>query len=141
MSQPPLAPDPSLVLHFSLPTDGTPDEQYQRVMELVQVLQGMAHTIRPPVFPITPEVQQPFSIFQAHPTALLPRPSPQLLTTPAMGATSVPSTQTPLSTQYPPLVSGGHPLRLARAQYAQSPLLGTIPVQQLLLPHFAPYTA
>ena len=58
-----------------------------------------------------------------------------------MGATSVPSAQTLLSTQYPPLAYGGHPLGLAGAQYAQNPLPGTIPVQQLLLPHFAPYTA
>ena len=38
VSQPPLATDPSPVLHFSLPTDGTPDEQYQCVIELVQAL-------------------------------------------------------------------------------------------------------
>ena len=82
VSQPLLASDPSPVLHFSLPIDGTPDEQYQNMMEMAQTLQGMALSIRPPVFPVTPEVQQPFSVFQAHPTAPSARPSPQLLTTP-----------------------------------------------------------
>ena len=108
VSQPLLAFGPSPVLYFGLPTDGTPDEQYQHVMELVQALQGMALTIRPLVIPTTPEIpQQPFSVFQAHSTAPPPRPSPQLLTTPVMGATSVPSAQTPLSAQFPPLVYGG----------------------------------
>ena len=63
VSQPLLAFDPSPVLHFSLPTDGTPDEQYQNIMEMAQTLQGMALSIRPPVFPVTLEVQQPFSVF------------------------------------------------------------------------------
>ena len=56
VSQPLLASGPSPVLHFSLPTDGTPDKQYQHMMEMAQTLQGMALSIRPPVFPITPEV-------------------------------------------------------------------------------------
>ena len=38
VSQPLLVPDASPVLHFNLPTDGTLDEQYQRVLELVQAL-------------------------------------------------------------------------------------------------------
>ena len=85
-------------------------------MELSQTLQGMALSIRPLVVPTTPEVtQQSILLYQAHPTAPPPQPSPQLLTTPAMGVTSVPSAQTLLSTQYPPLVSGGHPLGLAGA--------------------------
>ena len=38
MSQPLLTSGPSRILHFSLPTDGTPDEQYQNMMEMAQTL-------------------------------------------------------------------------------------------------------
>ena len=52
----PLASIPSLTLHFSLPTDGTPDAQYQNLLELAQTLQGMALSIHPSVIPTAPEV-------------------------------------------------------------------------------------
>ena len=58
MSQPLLASGPSLTLHFSLPTDKTPDVQFQHLLELGQTLQGMALFIRPSVVPATPEVPQ-----------------------------------------------------------------------------------
>ena len=77
MSQPLLASDPSQILHFSLPTNVIPDEQYQNMMEMAQTLQGMALSIRPLVVPTTPEFpQQSISLFQAHPTAPPPQPSP-----------------------------------------------------------------
>ena len=69
VSQPPVVSDSSPILHFSLPTDGTPDEQYQCMMKMAQALQGMALSVRPSVFPVAPEIQQPFSVFQAHPTS------------------------------------------------------------------------
>ena len=47
---------PSPVLHFSVPTDGSPELQYQHLMETVHTLQGMALSVRPPCIPAAPEV-------------------------------------------------------------------------------------
>ena len=44
----PLGSDPSPALHFSIPTNGPPDVQYQRLKELAQVFHGMALSARPP---------------------------------------------------------------------------------------------
>ena len=54
----PLRSDPSPALHFSIPTDGPPEVQYQCLMELAQVFQGMALFARPPLAPFAFEVPQ-----------------------------------------------------------------------------------
>ena len=77
VSQPPFVSGPFLILLFGLLTDGTPDMQFQQLMELAQTLQGLALSIHPLVVPVTPEVPwQPVSVFQTHSAAPPPQPSP-----------------------------------------------------------------
>ena len=59
----------------------------------------------------------PALVFQAYPIAPPPLSSPQLLTTPVMGVTSLPPALTPLTAQHYTPSSGGQPLGLAGAQY------------------------
>ena len=73
----PLGSDPSLALHFNIPTDRPPEVQYQRLMELAQAFQFMALSARPPLAPSAPEVPlHPPPAFHAFHTAPLPRLSP-----------------------------------------------------------------
>ena len=53
---PPLRSGPMLVLHFSIPTDGAPEAQYQCLMELAQIFQSKALSARPSSAPSAPEV-------------------------------------------------------------------------------------
>ena len=83
----PFESGPPPVLRLSIPIDGSPDAQYQHLMETAQTLQGMALSVRPSCIPTAPEVPlQPTPIY----TALPPRPSPQLLTASVMGAQLLP---------------------------------------------------
>ena len=83
---------------------------------------------------------QPTIALQAHYTILLPSPSSHLFTATAIRAPYLP----PAYAQYYPLHTtpspGAWSLGLVRAQHPLSPLPGTVPVQQLLLPHSTPYT-
>ena len=91
---------------------------------------------------LTPEVPvQPNLALQPHPTALPPLPSPQLLTASMMGVPFLPPVLTQYFAQHATPSPGGQSLGLARAQHPLSPLPEIAPVQQLLLPHTAPYTA
>ena len=84
---PPLGFGPLPVLHFNIPTNEAPEAQYQRLMELAQIFQGMALSARPSSAPSAPEVPlHPAPALQAFPAALPPRPSPQLLSAPVIGA-------------------------------------------------------
>ena len=99
----------------------------------------MALSIHPFVIPAAPEVPlQPTPAFQAHSTAPPPRPSPQLLSAPAMGAQPLPSAFTPLTAQHMTPPPCGQPLGPVGAQYPSSPLPDTVLVQQLLLLHSTP---
>ena len=48
----PFGSGPPLALHLSIPTDGSPDVQYQHLMETIQRLQGMALSDRPSFIPV-----------------------------------------------------------------------------------------
>ena len=88
----------------------------------------MALSVRPSLFPATPEVPlQPAPAFQAFPTAPPPRPSPQLLTALAMGAQLPPPAFTPLTAQHITPPPGGQSFELVGAQYPVGPLPGTAP--------------
>ena len=87
----PLESGPLPVRQLSIPTDGSPEVQYQHVMETAQRLQGMALSVCPSCIPAAPKV--PLQPALAHST-LPPRPLPQLLTAPAMGAQFLPPTST-----------------------------------------------
>ena len=135
-------PSVAYPLHPSLSVEESPALQAQYLMALMQKLQGMALSLHPSVAPATPKVPlQPASMFQAHPTAPPPLPSPQHLTTSVLGVTSLPPAQTLYNAQHFTPAPGGQPLGLTRAHYPLSPLPSTIPVQQSLLPHSAPIIA
>ena len=126
----PLEADPRPVLQLSVPTNGSPELQYQHLMETTHTLQGIALSVRPSCIPTDPEVPlQPTPIY----TALPPRPSPQLLTASAMGAWLPP----PASAQHYALhgtpFPGDQSFGLVGAQYPTGSLPGTAPAQQLLL--------
>ena len=63
---PPVAPVPLQALQFSIPTEGTPEAQYQHLLGLVQHLQDMALSLCPLMALEAPFVP-PFQ-FQAFPT-------------------------------------------------------------------------
>ena len=52
----PFGSSPLQVLHLSIPTNETPDEQYQHMIETAQWLQGMALSVCPSFIPAGPEV-------------------------------------------------------------------------------------
>ena len=104
----PLASGPSPALQFSIPTNGTPEMQYQHLLGLAQHLLGLALSVCPPVILEVP--LQPFLQFQSFSTAPLPLPLPQLLTTPTMGASSLPPVHQLHTTQHFTPSSGGQPL-------------------------------
>ena len=90
---------------------------------------------------LTPEISMQSSVvLQAHHTAFPTLPSPQLLTAFTMGVPYRPLAPTQHFAQYATPSLGGQFLELAGAQHLLSPLPGTVPVQQLLLPHAAQYT-
>ena len=112
----PLASGPSPTLHLSIPTDGTPNVQYQRLMELAKALQGMPLSVRPSVIPAAPEVPlQPTPVHHAFPSALPPGPSPQLLIAPTMGAWFPPPTSAQHYAQHAPPSPGGQSFGLVGA--------------------------
>ena len=101
----PLGSGPSPTLHLSIPTDGTPEEQYQYLMETALRLQGMALSVRPSFILAGPGVPvQPAPAYHAFSSTLLPRPLSQLLTVSVVGA------------RIPPLASAQH-----YAQHAPPP--------------------
>ena len=129
----PLGSGPPPALHFSVPTKGTLEEQYQHLMETTQRLQGMALSVCPSSIPTGLEILvRPAPAYHAFATAPSPRPSSQLLTVPTMGARFPPPTaqHTALHTPPPP---GGLSFGLVGAQYPTGLLSGTPPVQQLML--------
>ena len=72
----PFGSGPLPTLHLSIPTDGTPDEQYQHMMETAQRLQGMALSVCPSFILAAPEVPlQPAPAHHTFPSALPPGPS------------------------------------------------------------------
>ena len=98
----------------------------------------MALSVRPSLSPAVPEVLLwPAPAY----TALLPRPSPQLLTVSMMGAQLLPlaSAQHYALHATPPL--GDQSFGLVGAQYLAGPLHSTVPAQPLLLQHSTPHTA
>ena len=135
----PLASGPSLALQFSIPTDGTPEMQYQHLLGLAQHLQGLALSVRPLVIPEVP--LQPFLQFQCFPTAPLPLPSPQLLIAPTMGASSLPPVQPLHTAQHFTPSSGVQPLGMTGTQHSLGLQSGTVPLQQLLFLHSSPIIA
>ena len=115
MSQP-LDSGPLSILQLSIPTDGSPEMQYQQLMETAQRLQGMALSLRPSFTPVVPEAPlRPTLASQAFPSAPPPRPSPQLLTAQALGAQLLPPAYAQHPTQHPPLAPGGQSLGLVGA--------------------------
>ena len=88
----------------------------------------MALSICPSFIPTAREVPLlPTAAFQAFSTALLPRPSLQLLTTPAMGAQLLLPAFAPLTAQHITPPPGGQSFGLVGAQYPTGPLPGTAP--------------
>ena len=91
----PLGSGPPSTLHLSIPTDGTPDEQYQHLMEIAQRLQGMALSVRPSFILAGPKVPvRPAAAYHAFHSTLPPRPMSQLLTVPTVGARILPLAST-----------------------------------------------
>ena len=110
-------------------------------MEAVQKLQGMALSFRPSFTHAAPEAPlRPALASQTFPSALPPRPSPQLLTAPAMGAQLPPSAFAQHTAQHIPPPPGGQSFRLVGAQYPVGLPPSTVPVQQLSLQHSASST-
>ena len=104
----PLGSSPLSAMHLSIPTNGPPEVQYQRLMELAQVFQGMALSTRLSLASFAPKVTLHFApAFQTSPTAPPPQPSPQMLSTPVMGAQPPPLAFTPLTAQHTPSPLGG----------------------------------
>ena len=95
-------------LHVSIPTNGPPEVRYRHLMEIAQAFQGMALSVHPSLTPSAPEVPlHPAPALQAFSTTLPPRPLPQLLTAPMMGAQLPPPTFAQHTAQHIPLPPSG----------------------------------
>ena len=123
----PLDSGPLPILQLSIPTDGSPEMQYQQLMEIAQRLQGMALSLHPSFTPVAPKAPlRPALASQSFPSVPPPRPPPQLLTASVMGAQLPPLAYAQHPAQHPPLAPGDQSLGLVGVQYPLGPPLGTV---------------